>query len=131
MATTVAGDEPAPSTGDIFGQFAQRAPPVPRGDSGSAARFFYAAKATTAERRGSRHPTVKPVALMQWLVRLITPRGGTVLDPFAGTGTTGEAAGRENLSAILIEQSPAYVADARRRLHAAGGLLTDLREALP
>lgn len=45
-----------------------------------------------ADRAGSKHPTVKPVALMRWLVRLVTPPGGTVLDPFAGSGTTGAAA---------------------------------------
>jgi hypothetical protein len=60
------------------------------GDSGSAARFFYCAKATTDERgEGNNHPTVKPVALMRWLVRLVTPKGGTVLDPFMGSGSTG------------------------------------------
>ena len=53
------------------------------GDSGSAARFFYTAKADQDDRLGSKHPTVKPVDLMQYLVRLITPPGGTVLDPFA------------------------------------------------
>jgi hypothetical protein len=54
-------------------------------DSGTAARFFYSAKASKAERAGSKHPTVKPVALMRWLCRLITPPSGTVLDPFAGS----------------------------------------------
>lgn len=62
------------------------------GDSGSAARFFYQAKADATDRLGSKHPTVKPLDLMQYLCRLVTPPGGTVLDPFAGTGTTGEAA---------------------------------------
>jgi site-specific DNA-methyltransferase (adenine-specific) len=84
-------------------------------DSGSAARFFYSAKADADDRLGSSHPTVKPVDLMQYLVRLVTPKGGTVLDPFAGTGTTGEAAIREGCKAILIEREPEYLADIERR----------------
>lgn len=87
-----------------------------RGDAGSAARFFYTAKADDYDRIGSKHPTVKPVDLMQWLVRLVTPNGGTVLDPFAGTGTTGEAAYREGLNAVLIEREEEYQADIRRRM---------------
>lgn len=86
------------------------------GDEGSAARFFYSAKADADDRLGSRRPTVKPVDLMQWLVRLVTAPGGTVLDPFAGTGTTGEAAWREGCRAVLIERAPAYQADIRRRM---------------
>jgi site-specific DNA-methyltransferase (adenine-specific) len=86
------------------------------GDSGSAARFFYTAKADADDRIGSKHPTVKPRDLMQWLVRLVTPPGGVLLDPFAGTGTTGEAAFREGLRAILIEAEPEYQQDIRRRM---------------
>lgn len=86
------------------------------GDSGSAARFFYSAKADGDDRLGSKHPTVKPVDLMQYLVRLVTPPGGTVLDCFAGTGTTGEAAFREGCKAVLIEREPEYQADIRRRM---------------
>ena len=86
------------------------------GDSGSAARFFYCAKASKADRAGSKHPTVKPIKLMQWLCRMVTPPGGTVLDPFAGTGTTGEAAQRENFDAILIEREAEHFADSIRRL---------------
>jgi DNA modification methylase len=55
-------------------------------------------------------------ALMQWLCRLVTPSGGTILDPFAGSGTTGEAARLEGFDAILIEREDEYVADIRRRL---------------
>lgn len=55
------------------------------------------------------HPTVKPLALMRYLVRLVCPDGGVVLDPFAGTGTTGEAALVEGFEAVLIEQHPPYV----------------------
>lgn len=86
------------------------------GDSGSAARFFYTAKADAEDRLGSKHPTVKPLDLMQWLVRLVTPRKGIVLDPFAGTGTTGEAAWREGMNAILIEREEEYQADIARRM---------------
>jgi hypothetical protein len=60
--------------------------------------------------------TVKPLGLMRWLVRLVTPPGGTVLDPFAGSGTTGEAAVIEGLRCILIEKDADYVALARVRL---------------
>lgn len=85
-------------------------------DTGSAARFFYTAKADAEDRIGSKHPTVKPLDLMQYLCRLVTPPGGTVLDPFAGTGTTGEAAWREGFKAILIEREPEYQADIARRM---------------
>jgi DNA modification methylase len=88
-------------------------------DSGSAARFFYTAKADSTDRLGSKHPTVKPLDLMQWLVRLVTPKGGTVLDPFAGTGTTGEAAWREGCRAVLIEREAEYQADIARRMELA------------
>lgn len=91
-------------------------PNVEYGDSGSAARFYYSAKADADDRLGSKHPTVKPVDLMQWLCRMVTPPGGTVLDPFAGTGTTGEAAFREGFRAVLIEREEAYQADIARRM---------------
>lgn len=84
--------------------------------SGSAARFFYCAKASAKDRIGSKHPTVKPVALMRWLVRLVTPPSGIVLDPFAGTGTTGQAAVEEGFNAILIEREEEYRADILRRM---------------
>jgi DNA modification methylase len=91
------------------------------GDSGSAARFFYSAKADADDRLGSKHPTVKPVALMRWLCRLVTQPGGTVLDPFAGSGTTGMAALAEGFSAILIEREAEYVSDIKCRLaHVSG-----------
>lgn len=87
-----------------------------RNDSGSAARFFYCAKASKADRAGSKHPTVKPIALMRWLCRLITPPGGSILDPFAGTGTTGAAALAEGFTCILIEREAEYQADIKRRM---------------
>ena len=86
-----------------------------RGDSGSAARFFYSAKASKADRAGSKHPTVKPIDLKRWLARLITPPGGTVLDPFAGSGTTGAACRLEGFSAVLIEREAEYQQDIRNR----------------
>ena len=85
-------------------------------DSGSAARFFYTAKADSDDRLGSKHPTVKPLDLIQYLVRLVTPPRGLVLDPFAGTGTLGEAAIREGVHAVLIEREAEYQEDIRRRM---------------
>ena len=85
------------------------------------ARFFYTAKAATAERESSKHPTVKPLDLMRWLVRLVTPPKGVVLDPFAGSGTTGVAAICEGMDAILIERETEYLADIERRIAAAQG----------
>jgi site-specific DNA-methyltransferase (adenine-specific) len=104
-----------PSRG-IYGDFGARPPNEPRNDSGSAARFFYSSKADAKDRLGSKHPTVKPLDLMQYLVRLVTPPRGRVLDPFAGTGTTGEAAWREGMSALLIEREAEYQDDIRRRM---------------
>ncbi|MCB1460925.1 MAG: site-specific DNA-methyltransferase [Nitratireductor sp.] len=106
-----------PKTGTaVYGDYGPRPTVEPRGDAGSAARFFYQAKADSNDRIGSRHPTVKPVDLMQYLVRLVTPPGGTVLDPFAGTGTTGEAAWREGMNAILIERELEYQDDIAERM---------------
>jgi site-specific DNA-methyltransferase (adenine-specific) len=85
-------------------------------DSGSAARFFYSSKADADDRLGSKHPTVKPVDLMRWLVRLVTPPGGTVLDPFAGSGTTGMACMAEGIDCVLIEREAEYVADIKARI---------------
>ena len=104
--------------GEIYGAFGGlKSPSKPfGGDSGSAARFFYCAKASRAERCGSKHPTVKPLKLMRWLVRLVTPPGGLVLDPFAGTGPTAEAAVKEGFRATLIEREPEYAVDIARRL---------------
>ncbi len=101
-----------------YGQFEGQAECTPaRGaDSGGASRFFptfrYEAKAPAAERPkladGTQHTTVKPLALMRWLVRLVTPVGGVVLDPFAGSGTTLEAAVLEGFNAIGIERESDY-----------------------
>jgi site-specific DNA-methyltransferase (adenine-specific) len=64
------------------------------------------------------HPTVKPVELMRWLVKLVTPIGGTVLDPFTGSGTTGMASRYELREFIGIEREAEYVAIAERRIAA-------------
>ena len=119
------------------------------GDSGSAARFFYCAKAAKRDRNEgldgfeakrdhdgrkdggvggdnprnrtnnaklNHHPTVKPTTLMQYLVRLVTPPNGIVLDPFMGSGSTGKACAYEGFSFIGIEQSAEYVEIARARI---------------
>jgi len=111
------------------------------GDSGGASRFFYTAKASRAEReaglgparahvdpkrkdgsagrqskRANTHPTVKPIDLMQWLLRLVTPPGGIVLDPFTGSGTTGCAAALEGFEFAGAEMSATYAEIARARI---------------
>lgn len=111
---------------------------------GPAARFFYCPKVSSAERhlglehpghqfkqgttlrmveatatRGNNHPTVKPIALMAYLCRLVTPPGGTVLDPFLGSGSTGIAALREGFDFLGIERDPEYLAIAQARIAAA------------
>lgn len=91
------------------------------GDSGSAARFFYCAKASKADRTeggqvDNRHPTVKPHNLMRYLCRLVTPPGGTVLDPFAGSGSTGKAALAEGFYFIGIERDAESCYTARARI---------------
>lgn len=82
---------------------------------GSQARFFYSAKASAADRGGSDHPTVKPRDLMRWLVRLTTARGGLILDPFGGSGSTAWAAAVEGRDCHLIEADPGYFAHLERR----------------
>lgn len=90
------------------------------GDSGGASRFFYTAKADQSERithNGIAHPTVKPLDLMRWLVRLVTPPGGTILEPFAGSGTTVEAAILEGFRCIAIEREADYLPLITQRIH--------------
>ena len=131
-----------------FGAFGPRDTFNPRGDAGSAARFFYCAKADRTDRndglRGrakkslnwssgtqspctfqapgtdrsseNHHPTVKPTDLMRYLCRLVTPKGGTVLDPFMGSGSTLKAAELEGFSAIGIELDAEYCEIARKRI---------------
>jgi site-specific DNA-methyltransferase (adenine-specific) len=99
--------------------------PAIEGDSGGASRFFYCAKTSRAEReaglegfdlRTNHHPTVKPINLMGWLTRLVTPPGGLILDPFLGSGSTGCAAVLEGFDFLGIEGEPEYVAIAEARI---------------
>jgi DNA modification methylase len=98
----------SPEVIEAFDQFGTR--------DGNPAKFFFCAKATKADRAGSTHPSVKPIKLLQWLICLVTPPGGTVLDPFAGSGTTGAAAELAGRHAILVENDPQYIADIQRRI---------------
>ena len=80
-------------------------------------RFFYCAKATNSDRgKGNNHPTVKPIDLMRYLIRLVCPVGSVVLDPFMGSGTTGKAALEEGMEFIGIEQSEEYIDISKKRL---------------
>lgn len=94
----------------FFGQFQPDAP------------FFYCAKASKSERNkglgagGNTHSTVKPLALMRWLIRLVTPKGGTILDPFGGSGTTAVAACQEGRDVVVIEREWKWVEVAKKRI---------------
>ena len=86
-------------------------------DEGSAARFFYCPKVSKSERgEDNTHPTVKPQELMKYLCRLVTPKGGTVLDPFMGSGSTGMACKYEGFEFIGIEQEKEYFEIAEKRI---------------
>lgn len=142
------GKEPSSKTANAFGDFAARAPSEPRGDTGSAARFFYCAKASKRDRdeglegfelgnnmrvngpreseeakhatlRANIHPTVKPTDLMRYLCRLVTPPGGTVLDCYTGSGSTGKAAILEGFNFIGIEREAEYLEIASARIQSA------------
>ena len=128
-------------------------------DSGSAARFFYCAKASKQDRdegcgelplsdcgmmeddnypiktgsgnlretkRHNNHPTVKPTALMRYLCRLVTPPGGTILDPFMGSGSTGKAAALEGFNFIGIELEKEYAEIAGKRIMSAQPLFAGI-----
>ena len=86
-------------------------------NSGSTSRFFYCAKASQKDREeGNNHPTVKPTELMKYLCRLVTPKNGTVLDPFMGSGSTGKAAISERFSFVGIERDEEYFKIAQNRI---------------
>jgi DNA modification methylase len=140
------------SAGRVTGE-RDRVPGAFHADTGSAARFFYTAKAAKSdrddgldlrlparrqgarpgspdetgkfpdhdhrERTGNFHPTVKPTDLMRYLCRLVTPPGGTVLDPFMGSGSTGRAALLEGFRFIGIEREAQYLEIARARVQSA------------
>ena len=121
------------NTGEFLNNFASysKGRVLGHSDSGGASRFFpvfkYQAKAPKKERPvieredGSKiqHPTVKPLALMEWLVSLIVPPGGVVLDPFAGSGTTLQAALNKGFTPIGIEQDADYIKLIEKRLEGA------------
>lgn len=159
----VTGNEPSSKTNAVYGEFNGRPATTPRGDTGSAARFFYCAKASKRDRdegldhlpkkpggmvsntsgqhmtrrdegyqvapRANNHPTVKPTDLMRYLCRLVTPPGGTVLDPFIGSGSTGKAAMLEGFRFIGIEREAEYVEIARARISDAQRRGADRRQA--
>ena len=137
----ITGDEPSNKTNNVYGAFDGRTAMAPRNDSGSAARFFYCAKASKSDRhagldapgpqfqhggtlrdaenlekRGNFHPTVKPTNLMRYLCRLVTPPGGLILDPFAGSGSTGKAARLEGFQFVGFEMSAEYAEIANARI---------------
>ena len=119
--------------GAAYGAFAARTETGTYGDSGGASRFFptfrYEAKAPTTERPRdgeTAHPAVKPLDLMRWLVRLVTPPGGTVLEPFAGSGTTAEACVIEGFRCIAIEREADYLPLITQRLMKPIALTLDL-----
>ena len=90
------------------------------GDEGTAARYFYCPKASKKDRdEGNNHPTVKPTELMRYLCRLVTPKGGIVLDPFMGSGSTGKAAILEGFHFVGIELDPDYFEIACARIEKA------------
>jgi site-specific DNA-methyltransferase (adenine-specific) len=112
----VNGNERSAPNTNVYSAFKRKPSKQLYDELGSAARFFYSAKAGPEDRFGSKHPTVKPVELIRYLVCLVTPKGGTFLDPFAGSGTAGVAALAEGRNAILIEREPQYIADIKERL---------------
>jgi DNA modification methylase len=110
----------------FHGNFGGQAQTPGFNDAGGASRFYYCAKATRDERAGGDHPTVKPVSLMRWLVRLVTPPGGRVLDPFAGTFKTGEACVIEGFDFAGIEQDAKHCETGRARMLRAQGKPAEL-----
>jgi site-specific DNA-methyltransferase (adenine-specific) len=82
-----------------------------------ASRFFYCPKVSKKERgEGNSHPTVKPIALMEYLIKLVTPKCGVVLDPFMGSGSTGIGANNLGFNFIGIEREEEYMEIAKQRI---------------
>jgi hypothetical protein len=114
------GDEPSAESENLGAVGFKMKPGARRLDEGSAARFYYAAKASKKDRgEGNHHPTVKPTDLMRYLCRLVTPPGGMVLDPFAGSGSTGKACALEGFQFIGFELDEHYAAIAAARIEEA------------
>lgn len=131
MCGTIKGTEPSGITNGIYGKWSPRQACAVRGDTGSAARFFYCAKASRSERgEGNDHPTVKPIALMEYLVKLVAPRGAIVLDPFMGSGTTGVAAVKCGCGFVGMEKEQSYFEIALRRIEKATELGVQLELSL-
>ena len=112
---TKSGKDKNPTQGEVSGFFGNKmryySQDANYGDEGSASRYFYCPKLSKNERNNAEkntHPTVKPQELMKYLCRLITPKGGTVLDPFMGSGSTGMAAKDEGFDFIGIEKEKEY-----------------------
>lgn len=158
QAGAVTGGEPSSPFRNCYGEMARTSASAPRGDSGSAARFFYCAKASREDRNDglhhlpakalnwssgeqnpgafqspntnrsaqNHHPTVKPTELMTWLVTLVTPPGGTVLDPFMGSGSTGRGAVLGGFDFLGIEKEAEYAAIAAERIRAISPLFAEV-----
>jgi len=106
-------------TNQIYGKYNKRVSYYNFGDTGGASRFFYCPKTSKKERNegvDNNHPTVKPTNLMLYLIRLVTPKGGTTLDPFMGSGSTGKAAIRGGFDFIGIEMEEEYFRIANARI---------------
>ena len=126
----LSGNDNTKQSGDGKLMYGKISPENTHNDSGNASRFFksiiYQAKASKSERnkgcekleKGCSHPTVKPIALMEYLIKMVTPKGGTVLDPFAGSGSTLVAAKQNGYKYIGIEMTEEYISIIEARLNA-------------
>lgn len=92
------------------------AKPMYKGDGSAQSLEIFGLTDGGREDRKNNHPTVKPVALMEYLIKMITPKGGIVLDPFMGSGSTGVACKNLNCSFIGIELDPSYIEIAKKRI---------------
>lgn len=111
----------------MFGNAAVIEPTKFAGDSGGASRFFYCAKASKKDREeGNNHPTVKSTKLMEYLITLVTPPNGTVLDPFMGSGSTGKAAIKLGFKFIGIEKEQEYFEIAEKRITACSEAISNV-----
>lgn len=119
------------SPNGCFGEMAPANNHIKRDDSGSSARFFYCAKASKKERgEGNTHPTLKPLSLMKYLVRLVTPPNGVVCDPFCGSGTTALACKAQGFNFICIDNNPEYIEIAKKRLADMAGRKPEIKSDL-